>query len=211
MAWHRPKWRVAAGVAAAHLLAAASASAAACRVDTDCDASGRCVGSVCVARRTSRDAALIVGGVLTLAGALFAAWSARRGTRAAAPAGTSTFEPLPAPPPVPSQPPPPLVTTAACVGVLRTVPGGPDIPLARGTFVLGASRASGIVLAAPTVSARHLRLEVTSAGALLVTDLGSTNGTFLNGARLPPGLRVALAHGDELGVSAGVRLRWHKR
>lgn len=47
-------------------------------------------------------------------------------------------------------------------------------------------RAPGVqfVLDAPLVSRVHCRLTASSEGALLVEDLDSTNGTFVNGARV---------------------------
>jgi pSer/pThr/pTyr-binding forkhead associated (FHA) protein len=47
------------------------------------------------------------------------------------------------------------------------------------------------------VGRRHARLLV-QGGALLVEDLDSTNGTFLNGARLAPRQPAPLGAGDEL-------------
>ena len=47
------------------------------------------------------------------------------------------------------------------------------------------------------VSSVHCRLEGTD-GALWVTDLGSTNGTFVNGTRLAPNQPAPLREGDTL-------------
>lgn len=47
------------------------------------------------------------------------------------------------------------------------------------------------------VSRQHCAFERTP-DRLLVRDLGSTNGTFLNGHRLEPGQQVAVQHGDDL-------------
>lgn len=57
-----------------------------------------------------------------------------------------------------------------------------------------------------TLSRRHARLVVDDAGAYLV-DLGSTNGTWLNGMRLAPRAPAALWSGD--GFKVGVsRYAW---
>jgi len=59
-----------------------------------------------------------------------------------------------------------------------------------------ASRAEFVVDRA-MVSRLHCRLTCTEAGALVVEDLGSTNGTRVNGMRVE---KVQLADGDTLGV-----------
>ena len=69
-------------------------------------------------------------------------------------------------------------------------------------------RAPGNTLSVPveTVSLSHLRL-VYRNGSWWVEDLGSTNGTFVNGARLTTVTR--LAPGDVLGCGPQVRFRLH--
>jgi predicted component of type VI protein secretion system len=47
------------------------------------------------------------------------------------------------------------------------------------------------------VSRRHAALEVVSK-TLMVSDLNSTNGTFINGQRIPVGNRRVVRDGDEL-------------
>lgn len=63
---------------------------------------------------------------------------------------------------------------------------GVPIPLAEGETVVGREIGLGLSLAGETtVSRRHARL-VRSGGAVTLEDLGSTNGTFVNGAPAPP-------------------------
>jgi hypothetical protein len=60
--------------------------------------------------------------------------------------------------------------------------GGKAIPLVNG-LVIGRSVDSGLVIADPQVSRQHARIEM--AGEVFqIVDLGSSNGTFLNGDRL---------------------------
>lgn len=66
--------------------------------------------------------------------------------------------------------------------------------LAPGETVVGRSRASGLVIAEETVSRSHLKLVLDGQG-LEVEDLGSHNGTILNGAKVS---RQRLRHGDRL-------------
>jgi hypothetical protein len=58
----------------------------------------------------------------------------------------------------------------------------------------------------PTLSRRHARLVVDDGGAIL-TDLGSTNGTWLRGHRLDPHVPARLASGAVFEVGAG-RYAW---
>lgn len=68
-------------------------------------------------------------------------------------------------------------------------------------IVIGRERTPDIVLMDdPRVSREHVRLELTDDG-LVVTDLGSMNGTAVNERELGPGdFRVPLHHGDVLTV-----------
>jgi hypothetical protein len=64
-------------------------------------------------------------------------------------------------------------------------------PVSQGDrFVVGRSPDCEVVLDEATVSGRHALLEWDGAAAWL-TDLGSSNGTWVNGARLPGRMRLA--------------------
>jgi DNA-binding NtrC family response regulator len=60
------------------------------------------------------------------------------------------------------------------------------IDSAAGKILLGTAPVCDLRLSDPTVSRRHAALELSDRG-LLVTDLGSTNGTFINEARVVAG------------------------
>ena len=81
-----------------------------------------------------------------------------------------------------------------------------DKPLRAGTFVIGAQPGADIQLEAQTVSGQHARLHVSPQGVGTVTDLGSSNGTFVNQYRLQPQQPVELRFGDQLGISSRVVL-----
>jgi transcriptional regulator with PAS, ATPase and Fis domain len=80
------------------------------------------------------------------------------------------------------------------------------VPLGGAGLSVGKEAANDLVLDDPFVSARHLRIDHRG-GRWQLTDLGSTNGTFLSGVRvtqveIPPGLAIAV--GDcELIVEVG--------
>ena len=69
-----------------------------------------------------------------------------------------------------------------------------------GGGIVGRSPFAGaIVLDHPEVSRRHFRLS-TQGASILIEDLGSTNGTTLDGARLQPGVATPLRNGARLGI-----------
>jgi len=70
---------------------------------------------------------------------------------------------------------------------------GAEFTLA-GTMVIGRDSRAGIMLADASVSTRHANIERVENG-WRVTDLGSTNGTFINGRQLGP--RGAVVRGKE--------------
>lgn len=69
--------------------------------------------------------------------------------------------------------------------------------------VMGKSEAKAtcIVRGYPTVSRAHCRLHISQDGTLTVSDLNSSNGTFVNGARLSPGVPVRVQSGDRLRLA----------
>src|SRR3954470_23070272 len=67
-----------------------------------------------------------------------------------------------------------------------TVGRGRGAPVHRTTddsVTLGSHEGNAVVVAQPTVSRFHARLELDALGPLLI-DLDSTNGTFVNGLRV---------------------------
>src|SRR5271155_854333 len=62
---------------------------------------------------------------------------------------------------------------------------------------IGRDRSCEVVLAAGGVSRKHCVLEKTREGGLVLRDLGSRNGTFVNGERVE---KTRLKEGDKLGV-----------
>lgn len=77
--------------------------------------------------------------------------------------------------------------------------------LTQGVVSIGRDITNDIVINDPEVSRHHCRL-TRGAGGYTVEDLGSTNGTFVNGQRLT-GARP-LSHGDTLGMGETVTLAY---
>jgi pSer/pThr/pTyr-binding forkhead associated (FHA) protein len=66
---------------------------------------------------------------------------------------------------------------------------------------LGRGEQNNLAIQEPSVSTEHARLEVI-VSSLTVTDLDSTNGTFLNGEQLPPNQPFVVQEGAKLTFGA---------
>jgi pSer/pThr/pTyr-binding forkhead associated (FHA) protein len=86
------------------------------------------------------------------------------------------------------------VPPGATVRVLNGFYEGLELPIDRDWVVVGRGRGADVVLAEPTISRAHAAIGCEKA-SFFVQDLGSTNGTLLNGARCQ---RAALESGDEI-------------
>src|SRR5258706_15728400 len=105
---------------------------------------------------------------------------------------------------------PPLVIKddALKITVLFEIDGQPFSLPAERSLIIGRTVADGGIARVPDldlspfgayemgVSRHHLKLCRDS--AIYVNDLGSSNGTFINGQRLMPNIDYPLHHGDEL-------------
>jgi DNA-binding winged helix-turn-helix (wHTH) protein len=83
--------------------------------------------------------------------------------------------------------------------LFRLLWGNREVALADGENILGRGADSLVWIDAQSVSRRHARLMVAE-GLATLEDLGSKNGTFVNGIRLMS--PVALRDGDELRVGS---------
>jgi hypothetical protein len=70
-----------------------------------------------------------------------------------------------------------------------------------------------ITLNDPGVSHRHMMVYRNSDASLSISDLGSSNGTFLNGSdqRLEPGVKTGLADGDQVELGRWTRITFRSR
>lgn len=78
-----------------------------------------------------------------------------------------------------------------------TLPNGQVVALRPGAFSLGRNRDCDIVLDDIQVSRNHATIRITVEGIHLA-DVGSTNGTFVNGERIPPHMSRRLEAGDTI-------------
>ena len=80
-----------------------------------------------------------------------------------------------------------------------------ELPEAGRPFILGRVQGCDLVIRDERASRQHAELRVEAAGGVRVVDLGSANGTFVDGRRVDEAL---LAGGEELvvgGVETGLR------
>ncbi|MHB8060590.1 MAG: FhaA domain-containing protein [Gaiellaceae bacterium] len=126
-------------------------------------------------------------------------------------ARTSRSVPIPEPParPVVPQPAPIALETqaftpdapleAAALPTYALLFEDASHPLRTQTIVIGRSRDCDIHVADPNVSRRHAEVRPDGSGGFTLIDLGSTNGTELNGKRVS---NVRLSEGDTITVGA---------
>ena len=81
--------------------------------------------------------------------------------------------------------------------VLRGKSAGKEIAVTGQTFVIGRGQECQLRPQSDAISRRHCEISITPDG-VLVSDLGSKNGTWINGERLEPSGK--LSDGDELRV-----------
>lgn len=94
---------------------------------------------------------------------------------------------------------PPTQAQHGAVGYLHPAsPSGVEIAVRSGTFTIGRRAGNDIVIADdPYISGAHAMIQCDDNG-VSITDVGSTNGTTVNGARLQPNARQLLVDGDEV-------------
>jgi hypothetical protein len=85
---------------------------------------------------------------------------------------------------------------------MLVLPDGTSLTVSHAPIVIGRLPECSVVLGDTNVSRRHAQVALEE-GTVVVTDLGSTNGTFLNGRRVT---RATVRPGDELTIGTS-RLR----
>ncbi len=89
------------------------------------------------------------------------------------------------------------VPAGASVTVLRGFYEGLELPIESDWFVIGRGRTADAVLAEPTISRAHAAIGWSEEEGFFVEDLGSTNGTLVNGQRKD---HAKLGDGDEIQI-----------
>ena len=98
----------------------------------------------------------------------------------------------------------------AMLMVERGIDDASVIPLDQSVCMIGKSTSADIFADNPYVSRRHAQI-VLQGGHFEFSDLGSKNGTFLNGARLSHDETSRLSSGDRIELAQGqVVLRFHE-
>ncbi len=90
---------------------------------------------------------------------------------------------------------------------LRPTEGpGAEIPISMGTVTIGRRAGNSVVITGDQyISGHHADLIASDAGCYLV-DVGSTNGTLVNGDKLEANVRQLLLDGDEVGLGQSTYL-----
>lgn len=84
---------------------------------------------------------------------------------------------------------------------------GDTIPLTRQTVRVGRSLQNDIAVEHPGISGRHLEI-LCQPGAISVRDLGSTNGTFMDGRRMPVNQALAVPPNATIRLHNCLNLRF---
>jgi pSer/pThr/pTyr-binding forkhead associated (FHA) protein len=96
----------------------------------------------------------------------------------------------------------------AALAVTSGPRSGEALPLARPVVTLGRGTGCDLVIDDDSVSAQHARLEWAD-GGWRITDLGSVNGTAVDGVKLSPDAASPLPFGSTLRLG-GVRLQFQE-
>ncbi len=99
------------------------------------------------------------------------------------------------------------------VGDYRLVTGQTSLPLDKATVTLGRDDGTDIQLNDEFSSRRHAQIEFKN-GQTVIRDLGSSNGTFVNGKQLKVGTDLALVPGDKIKIGEveftfGIKPEYH--
>ena len=87
---------------------------------------------------------------------------------------------------------------------------GTMLRLSHGTTSLGRSAENTFQLHDSTVSRRHALVSIDTEGVTAVTDLGSTNGTFVDGKRCPHQVETQISDGSRIQLGSSVLLKFLK-
>jgi pSer/pThr/pTyr-binding forkhead associated (FHA) protein len=126
-------------------------------------------------------------------------------TMVGVPTAPETPSPVPdvAPPVVAPEPPAP---SGPVIALLKMSKGtGSDIPVTEETVTIGRKAGNTIVLSDSYISGKHAEITTDNTGTYL-TDVGSTNGTVVNGQKLAAHEKQLLLDGDEVQLGQNTYL-----
>ncbi|MEE9598319.1 MAG: GGDEF domain-containing protein [Acidiferrobacterales bacterium] len=96
----------------------------------------------------------------------------------------------------------------ACLTLLYGGPIGTEYPLTEPETVIGRGHAANICIENQRVSRRHALLTIDERGNAMVVDLGSSNGTSVNGIRIQ---RQELKDGDKIQIGYHCILKFSRQ
>jgi len=88
------------------------------------------------------------------------------------------------------------------VQLTPAAPGLPVLTVDRTEKIVGRSRSAALHLDNPLVSGKHLSLTLSSNNEVVVKDLGSSNGTYIEGRKLTPHTPYTLKRGERLVIGS---------
>lgn len=90
-------------------------------------------------------------------------------------------------------------------GGFALIHGSKEYPLQSGPQIIGRGKDTDIPLYTPSTSRQHARIEL-DGGEVVLTDLASRHGTFVNGTRIEGSVR--LAAGDQIEIGGERLILW---
>ena len=109
---------------------------------------------------------------------------------------------------MPTAPGDETASALALFGVQAGPRSGEEIAVRSPVLTIGKGSQNDIVLADDSISTSHARLEYAT-GYWRLTDLGSTNGTYVDNARLAPNVPTPVTYGAQVRFG-GVRLEFRE-
>jgi diguanylate cyclase (GGDEF)-like protein len=92
---------------------------------------------------------------------------------------------------------------SACIIIIRGQPQGHRFFLTQPEMVIGRDQSADIVVSDQSISRKHGKL-TDAQGKVTLTDLGSSNGTFINDVKLAPGSTTALEKEDMIKMGNSI-------
>ncbi|GEM_PF-6374483 len=94
--------------------------------------------------------------------------------------------------------------------IILTMVKGPNpgqtITISTPAQIIGRSSVSNIIIDEPSISRQHARIALTESG-IMIEDLGSANGTLVNGQRISKFKSTILQIGDTIQLGNKIRLK----